>query len=118
MNKSIDFAKHGTPLEILSATAADNIDNYIFVEAFRKNSVSQAIYGLNFCLGKIEMLTLNEMPKIYESKINSQRPEPMTWVRIKSGLYDGDIGIIDKIIGDDKIRVKLVPRINNPLNDL
>ena len=40
MNKSIDYAKHGTPLEILSATAADNIDNYIFIEAYRKNSVS------------------------------------------------------------------------------
>ena len=64
------------------------------------------------------MLTLNEMPKIYESNINWLLPEPMTWVRIKSGLYDNDIGIIDKIVGDDKIRVKLVPRINNPLNDL
>lgn len=39
MNKSIDFAKNGTPLEILSATSADNIENYIFVEAFRKVSV-------------------------------------------------------------------------------
>jgi hypothetical protein len=39
MNKSIDFAKHGTPLEILSATSAENIENYIFIEAFRKVSV-------------------------------------------------------------------------------
>jgi hypothetical protein len=36
----------------------------------------------------------------------------MTWVKIKGGVYDNDIGIIDKIIGDDKIRVKLIPRIN------
>jgi hypothetical protein len=53
MNKSIDFAKNGAPLEILSATSAENIENYIFIEAFRKVSVIEAINGLNFCLGKI-----------------------------------------------------------------
>lgn len=39
MNKSIDFATRGIPLEILSATATDNVENYIYVEAFKKNSV-------------------------------------------------------------------------------
>ena len=39
MNKSIDFAMRGHPLEILSATATDNIDNFIYVEAYKKNSV-------------------------------------------------------------------------------
>jgi hypothetical protein len=58
------------------------------------------------------MLSLNEMPKIFEENIKISLPEPMTWVKIKGGVYDNDIGIIDKIIGDDKIRVKLIPRIN------
>jgi hypothetical protein len=64
------------------------------------------------------MLTLNEMPKIFEANINNCLPEPMTWVKIKGGLYDNDIGIIDKIVGDDKIRVKLIPRILTQNNDL
>jgi hypothetical protein len=51
------------------------------------------------------------MPKIFEANIYKSLPEPMTWVKIKGGLYDNDIGIIDKIVGDDKIRVKLIPRI-------
>ena len=66
MNKSIALAMQGEPLEILSATASDNVENYIFVEAYRKNSVYQAIEGLNFCFKKVEMLFLNEMPKLYE----------------------------------------------------
>lgn len=66
LNKSVDFASKGKPLEILSATCADNVENYIFVEAFRKNSVMDAISGLNFCLNKVEMLSLNEMTKLYE----------------------------------------------------
>jgi hypothetical protein len=66
MNKSIAFAKAGTPLEILSATFVENVENYIFIEAFRKNSVLEAISGLNFCYTKVEILSLNEMTKIYE----------------------------------------------------
>lgn len=67
MNKAMDYARKGKHLEILSATCSDNVENYIFVEAYRKNSVADAISGLNFCLNKIELLSLNEMTKIYES---------------------------------------------------
>lgn len=66
MNKSVHFAMKGKPLEILSATCAENVENYIFVEAFRKHSVEEAVQGLNFVLNKVEMLSLNEMTKLYE----------------------------------------------------
>ena len=36
------------------------------------------------------------------------------WVRIKSTAYDKDIGIVEKIISDDKVYVKLIPRIEHP----
>jgi len=42
-NKSVDFAKRGKPLEILSVTCCDNVEQYIFIEAFRKNCVIDAI---------------------------------------------------------------------------
>lgn len=114
LNKSVDFARRGKPLEILSATCADNVDNYIFIEAFRKNSVLEAVAGLNFCLGRIEIISLNEMTKIYESQPNGSKslPESRNWVRIKSGIYDKDLGVVEKIINDDKIWVKLIPRID------
>jgi transcription elongation factor SPT5 len=112
LNKSVDFAKRDRPLEILSATCADNVEGYIFVEAFRKNCVVEAIQGLNFCLGRIEILSLNEMTKIYESPSSKQKlPNEKEWVRIKSGLYDKDLGIVEKIISDDKVWVKLIPRV-------
>jgi hypothetical protein len=114
LNKSIDYAKKGIPLEILSATYVENVQNYIFIEAFRKNSVMQAIAGLNFFLNKIEILSLNEMTKIYElnSYGNNKFPEVGNWVRIKTGLYDKDLGVADKIISDDKIFVKVIPRMD------
>lgn len=50
INKAMDFAERGIPLEILSATYTENVENYVFVEAYRKNSVVEAIQGLNFFL--------------------------------------------------------------------
>lgn len=66
MNKMIDFANKGKPFAILSATYVENIENYIFVEAYKIESVRDAISGLSFCYFKIDMLPLNEMTKIYE----------------------------------------------------
>jgi len=54
-------------LEILSATYVDNIENYIFIEAYRKNSILEAIAGLNFFFSRVEILSLNEMPKVYDN---------------------------------------------------
>lgn len=33
------------------------------------------------------------------------------WVRIKGGVYDGDLGIVEFIEGNMKALVKLIPRI-------
>lgn len=38
-----------------------------------------------------------------------------SWIRIKGGLYDKDLAIVEKIISDEKICCKLIPRIDpNP----
>ena len=118
MNKAMDFAQKGTPLEILSVTHTENVENYIFVEAFRKNSILAAISGLNCFLSKIDILSLNEMPKIYESSMIAQQnmPKSKSWVRIKGGMYDKDLAIIEKVISEDKIYVKLIPRIGTTKN--
>ena len=40
------------------------------------------------------------------------RPKNGQWVRIKNGLYQDDLGYVDKFFNDQKIYVKLVPRID------
>lgn len=113
MKKMIHFAKIGTPLSIISATYKDNLDQYIFVEAYKIENVREAIQGLNSCFFKIDMLPLNEMTKVYENSDNNLvRPKKGQWVRIKGTLYTEDLGYVDEYIGDDKIYVKLIPRID------
>lgn len=67
MNKMIDFAKKGKPLSIISATYVENLENFIFVEAYKIESVKEAIDGLTYCYFKINMMPLNEMTKLYEN---------------------------------------------------
>jgi hypothetical protein len=53
------------------------------------------------------------MPKIYETNNNSKvLPKPGTWIRIKNGLYDKDLAVVEHIINDDKLYAKLIPRID------
>lgn len=39
-------------------------------------------------------------------------PEPGCWVRIKNGLYEKDVGIVERMEREDKVVVKLIPRID------
>lgn len=113
MNKSIHYAKEGKPLAIISATYVENLENYIFVEAFKDSDVKEAIEGLNFCFRTMDILPINEMTKIYEDQDQAlKRPEIGDWVRIKSGLYMDDLGMVDRYNSDDQIYVKLIPRVD------
>ena len=51
MLKSIDYAKKKMPLSILSVTSTDNVEGYIYVEAFKEIHVKEAIKGLSVILG-------------------------------------------------------------------
>jgi hypothetical protein len=53
------------------------------------------------------------MTQIYEdNKEAFVRPEVNQFVRVKSGLYGDDLGIVYKVRSDDQIYVKLVPRVD------
>jgi transcription elongation factor SPT5 len=66
INKSIDFARKGTPLAILSATCNENVEGYIYIEAYREPHVREAIKGLSAILGgKLSLVELAERTAIY-----------------------------------------------------
>ena len=54
MLKSIDFASKGKPLGILSVTATENVEGFIYVEAYKEIHVKEATRGItNIFGGKI-----------------------------------------------------------------
>jgi len=51
INKSIDLARKGNPLAILSATCNESVEGYIYVEAFKEIHVREGLLGLSAVLG-------------------------------------------------------------------
>lgn len=54
MNKQIEYTRIGKPLAILSITHINNIENLIFIEAYKKEHVMEAIDNMNCCFFKID----------------------------------------------------------------
>ena len=117
INKSIDFARKGTPLAILSATCNENVEGYIYIEAYREPHVREAIKGLSAILGgKLSLVELAERTAIYQNaqnfgdrdRIHLERHQ---WVRINKGLYGGDLGLVEGHSRDDKVWIRLIPRV-------
>lgn len=112
MNKSIDFAKRGKHLSILSVTCTDKVEGYIYVEAFKDIHVREAVKGLSVILGnKCILVPQEEMPVIYQNEKQTINLERHQWVRAKQGLYGGDLGLVE-MISDNKVWLRVIPRLD------
>lgn len=112
MNKAIHFAQKNEPLSILSVTCSDNVDGFIYVEAFKEIHVREAIAKLS-CIfqGKIIQVQPEEMPVVYQNeKAKATELKKHQWVRIKNGVYINDLGFVE-YVGDDKAYIRLIPRL-------
>ena len=84
MNKSVDFARRGQHLSILSVTCSENVEGFIYVEAFKEIHVKEAIKGLSFILGsKCSLIQKEEMPGIYQNQSKDIELKKHQWVRLR-----------------------------------
>ena len=85
MNKAIDFAKRNRPLAILSVTASETAEGFIYVEAYKEINVREAIKNLsNILQGKILLVPPEEMSVVYQSdKAQKSNIEKYQWVRVQ-----------------------------------
>lgn len=106
------------PLSILSATTSDNVEGFIYIEAYKELHVREAIGGLsNILSGKIQMVPLEEMPQVYQiDKAITNEIQKHQLVRIKNGLYIGDLALVEQI-DDQKVWLRLVPRVEPPVKE-
>ena len=63
----------------------------------------------------IEMIPYNSMPHILKlfGDMSKTTLKDHQWVRIKSGVYKDDFGLIEFINGSRKALVRLIPRIKS-----
>lgn len=80
-------------MQIKSVIALDYLKNYIYVEADKETHVKEACKGLrNIYIGtKISLVPIKEMTDVLSVECKATDLEIDTWVRIKSGIYKGDL---------------------------
>ena len=110
----------GTSHEIMifSASAIEKIPCHVFIEAYQEMHVRIACDGL-LALNKeyIKVIPSKEVRDVYLPDPNRNITlKPNTFVRVKTGLYNNDLGLVDEVdVGKNSAVIKLVPRISfNP----
>ena len=113
-NKWLAKRKEGQPIKILSVTDS-GFKGYIYVEAFREGAVYQAINGIRgINKNKVILVPKNEMVDVFNQKPTQVQLKKGTWIRIKNGIYGGDLGQVYQI--DDynsKPLIRVIPRLDD-----
>ncbi|KAM0845688.1 hypothetical protein ACQ4PT_056194 [Festuca glaucescens] len=102
-------------LQIKSVIALEHLKNYIYVEAEKESHVKEACKGLRniFASAKITQVPTKEMTDVLSVTTKSVDLSRDTWVRIKLGIYKGDLAkVVDVDDVNQKATVKLIPRID------
>ena len=116
MQKAVDRAAGGAPLDFKAAIAHDHLRGYIYVEAHKEAHVLDAIRGLRPCLTSkgTRMVPLGEMPDaLAVTRESAAAITPGAWVRIRAGAYRGDLArVTDVNASAGRAEVQLVPRLD------
>lgn len=118
LRKAGEYFSQGKPVPIYSAFWSPLLRGYIYVEAHRESDIhqfSQGIYGL--ARWQVSLVPQNQMQAVFTSALADAGRQKFVqvgdWVRMKRGLYTGDLGQILQEASEEKtFWVKLKPRIS------
>jgi len=114
--KAGTFLSAGTPCPIFSAFYNPSLRGYIYLEAHKENDIrafSKGIRGIS--PWQIRLVPVAQMPQVFSSAVLDADKKDLVklgeWVRMKRGLYQGDLACIDEI-QDQEYTVRLKPRLD------
>lgn len=118
MQKALHLHNEGRPLRIYSAFASSHLDDRIYVEAYQKLHVTEAISGMHILFdNRTTIVPMEEMADVFAmDQVRKVTAKPGDFVRIKTGDYKGDLAQVWRL---DEQRgravVKVVPRLGKTL---
>lgn len=115
MKKYSESLRSRTPMRVCSFFERGDgpMAGYIFVEARRKLDVDEALNGVAdvYPRSKVNLVPVKEMPDLL--RVNKTKElEVGGYVRIKRGIYTGDLGMIEDVESNGvDVNIRLVPRL-------
>lgn len=115
INVKFEQRKARNPMRIFSAFERSEgaMKGYVFVEARNKADVEDALQNIHdiYPRSKMNLVPMKEMPDLLRVT-KSKELEPGAYVRIKKGLYVGDLAVVEDAVPNGvDVTVKLVPRL-------
>ncbi|KAJ3049133.1 transcription elongation factor spt5 [Rhizophlyctis rosea] len=114
MGKFDDWRAIGKSPEIHSAFYRDGLQGYIYLEASSSQNITRAIDQVpNLYPNSMKIIPMEEMAACLTIKSKESDIQIGQWVRVKRGVYQGDLGKVQDISeGGDMITVRLIPRFD------
>lgn len=105
--------RDGVP--ILSA-AASGTRGVVYVEAHHDAHVKRAVDGLelfrHYLRGGVKRVPVDEMITAVAPKMEHTPVEAGKFVRVKRGVYQGDLARVEEVVDDQTVILRLMPRID------
>ncbi len=114
MNRYFLKRELGESLGIYSVVAPEHTKGFIFVEADKEPNVRAAIHGIpNVFSFHTTLVPMAQMTSVLRVSNQSTDLKEGAWVRMKRGMYQGDIGKVAAIDTTGlRYEIQLLPRLN------
>ncbi|XP_014243912.1 transcription elongation factor SPT5 isoform X2 [Cimex lectularius] len=116
MRKFLTYQNTENQLQIKSVVAPEGVKGLIYIEAFKRPHVKQAIENvgnLREARWAQRMVPIKEMTDVLRVIKVQTELVPKQWVRIKTGIYKDDIAKVDYVdLAQNQVHLKLFPRID------
>eukprot|EP00930_Biecheleria_cincta_P093180 TRINITY_DN8337_c0_g1_i1.p1 TRINITY_DN8337_c0_g1~~TRINITY_DN8337_c0_g1_i1.p1 ORF type:complete len:1569 (-),score=350.11 TRINITY_DN8337_c0_g1_i1:212-4381(-) len=117
MWKSFESMRDGKEVPIHSVFFGTHLRGYIYIEAHRENDVKDFIRGIKgmSAMGGFALVPNTQMPMVFTASQadarNSSLIQVGDWVRLKRGLYGGDLAQVEEVHDGGIYMLKIKPRI-------
>lgn len=99
MKRFIDRKAIGKPLQIHSVFYRDGLQGYIYLESTAAAHVTSAIEQIpNLYPASLKIIPMDEMAACLTIKSKESEIQLYQWVRVKRGVYQGDLGKVSGIL--------------------
>lgn len=112
---NLDRAMGKKKLKILSIFQRDNYTGRIYMEAPKQSVVEKFCNGVpDIYISQKLLIPVQELPLLLKpNKSDDVKLEEGSYVRIKRGIYKGDLAVVDQISENNlEVMLKIVPRLD------
>ncbi|QLL30741.1 hypothetical protein HG536_0A05560 [Torulaspora globosa] len=112
---NLDRAMGSKKLKILSIFQRDNYTGRLYIEAPKQSVIEKFCNGVpDIYIAQKLLIPVQELPLLLKpSKSDDVALEEGSYVRIKRGIYKGDLAVVDQISENNlEVMLKIVPRLD------